>query len=226
MIDEDGYPGGGSQFWRSSPFVSQRGELACVPPGQVYLSCLYFGFLMVTGGGEPETDMHSNASTEQIVYIIVLILTQCINAFVMATFTTILLTGAPGELTLARTLSSPWTMPSLVSRPTYTTPDHHADHRVSTERLVIYAARRQDRLPNEHGCSQPLHEQPRLTHRRSDASQIARVLPPESPSAGLATQLISITHMWTLAHRLTGHLCACGPHTFTWLLRVSALYEV
>jgi len=104
MLDEDGYPlpgewwAGGSQLWRSSTYVSQRGGLACVAPGQVYLYCLYFGFLMVTGGGEPETYMHSNASTEQVVYIIVLILTQCINAFVMATFTTILLTGAPGKI--------------------------------------------------------------------------------------------------------------------------------
>lgn len=53
---------------------------------------------MVTGGAEPEMGMHSAATAEQTVYILVLLFTQAVNAVVLGTFTTVLLTGAPGKI--------------------------------------------------------------------------------------------------------------------------------
>ena len=84
--------------WSSSTFVASRGAQLCVNPGQVYLHCLFWGFLMVTGGAEPEMGMHGSATAEQIVYICTLILTQAVNAIVLGTFTTVLLTGSPGKI--------------------------------------------------------------------------------------------------------------------------------
>ena len=64
------------------------------------MAALYWGFLMVTGGGEPNLAFHPSASVEQAVYITVLIFTQAVNAHVLATFTAVLLTGAHNELGL------------------------------------------------------------------------------------------------------------------------------
>lgn len=84
--------------WGSSTYEASRGPMLCVAPAQVYLHCLYWGFLMVSGGAEPEMGMHSSATAEQATYILVLLFTQGINAIVLGTFTTVLLTGSPGKI--------------------------------------------------------------------------------------------------------------------------------
>ena len=87
-----------STFWASSLYSFSRGSMLCVTPGQSYMAALYWGLLMVTGGGEPNLGMHANASNEQAVDMVVRILTQAVNAHVLATFTAVLLTGSPAKI--------------------------------------------------------------------------------------------------------------------------------
>jgi len=85
-------------WWAASRYTYARGGLRCVGAGQTYLASLYWGFLMVSGGAEPSMGMSAHATTEQMVYIAILIFTQAVNAWVLATFTTVLLTSAPEQL--------------------------------------------------------------------------------------------------------------------------------